>query len=89
MQNVIYAATRYGYCVQVLAGGKVVHEYSAGNCWKESTTTIDPQSPHAVRRHQLRCWARQTAGEIAKERGIPPKQIEYDADLEASLKDKS
>jgi hypothetical protein len=82
VQNVIYAATRYGYCVQVLDDGKVVHEYSAGNCWKESSAVIDPKSRHAVRRHKLRCWAKQTAGQIAKERGIPPKQIEYDADLE-------
>ena len=89
MLSIIYAATRCGYCVQVLDGGQIVHEYSAGNCWKESTTTIDPKSPHAVRRHQLRCWARQTAGQIAKERGIPAKQIAYDADLETSLKDKS
>jgi hypothetical protein len=82
MQNVIYAATRYGYCVQVHDGGKVIDERSAGNCWRESPTIIDPQSPHAVRRHVLRCWAKQTAGQIAKERGIPPKQIAYDADLE-------
>ncbi len=82
MQSVIYAATRYGYCVQVLDGGQVVYEYTAGNCWKESSSIIDPKSPHAVRRHQLRCWSRQTAGQIAKERGIPPKQIGYDADLE-------
>ena len=86
MQTVSYAATRYGYCVQVIDGGKIVYEYSAGNCWKESPTVIDLNSRHAVRRHQLRCWARQTAGKIAKERGILPKQITYDANLEAGLK---
>jgi hypothetical protein len=85
MQNVIYAATRYGYCVQVHDGGKVVHSYSAGNCWKESSSIIDPNSHHAVRRHQLRCWAKQTAGQIAKERSISPKQIEYNADLESQI----
>jgi hypothetical protein len=82
MQSVIYAATRYGYCVKVLDGGQVIHECSAGNCWKESPTVIDPTSPHAIRPYRLRAWAKSTAGQIAKERGIPPKQIEYDADLE-------
>ncbi len=32
MQFVIYAATRCGYRVQVIDGGEIVHEYSAGNC---------------------------------------------------------
>lgn len=85
MQSVSYAANRYGYCVQVIDGGQVVYEYAAGNCWKESTTVIDPASPHAVRRYKLRFWAKQTAGQVAKERGIPPKQIAYDADLEDQL----
>ena len=85
MQSVIYAATRYGYCVQVLDGGQVIYECSGGNCWRESPTIIDPESPHAARRHLLRCWAKQTAGRIAKERGIPPKQIEYDTDLESQF----
>ena len=82
MQSVSYAATRYGYCVQVLDGGQVVHEYSAGNCWQESQTVIAPVSQNAVKLRQLKRWAKQTAGEIAKERGIPAKQIEYDLDLE-------
>ncbi len=43
MQTVSYAATRYGYCVQVLDGGQVVYEYSAGNCWKESPDRHRPQ----------------------------------------------
>ena len=43
---------------------------------------IDPASPHAVKLGQLKRWAKQTAGEIAKERGIPAEQIEYDPDLE-------
>ena len=85
MQTVVYAATRYGYCVQVIDGEQVVYECSGGNCWKESPTIIDPGSPHAARRHLLRCWAKQTAGQIAKERGIPPKEIKYDADLESQF----
>ena len=31
----------------------------------------------------MKRWAKQTAGEVANERGIPAKRIEYDADLEA------
>ncbi len=85
MQFVIYAATRYGYRVQVFNGSEIVHEYSAGNCDKESQTFIDPSSPNAVGLRQLRRWAKQTAGEIAKERGIA--QVQYDPDLEAELKE--
>ena len=85
MQTVIYAATRYGYCVQVLDGGQIIYEYIAGNCWRDSPTIIDPTSRHAVRAYRLRAWAKSTAGQIAKERGIPPKQIEYDADLESQF----
>jgi hypothetical protein len=82
MPTVLYAATKHGYCVQVIDGGQVVDEYTAGNCWQESQTVIDPSSPHAVPMPQLKHWARQTAREIARERGIPTKQIEYDPDLE-------
>jgi hypothetical protein len=87
MQNVIYAATGYGYSVQVIDGGEVVYEYMAGNHQRESQTFVDPRSSNAVRLSQLRRWAKQTAGEIAKERKISAKQIEYDADLEAQLKE--
>ena len=31
MKNVIYAATPFGYAVQVLDGSEVSYEYSAGN----------------------------------------------------------
>jgi hypothetical protein len=89
MQTVIYAATKFGYCVQVIDSGKIVHEYAAGNCWNESQTVIDPKSPGAAMLSQIRRWARQTARDIAKERGIPANWIEYDPDLEASLKEKS
>jgi hypothetical protein len=87
MQTVIYAATRFGYTVQVIDGGQVVYEYSAGNCQKESQTIVDPGSPGAVRLSQLKRWARQTAREIANERGIPAERIAYDPDLEATLKE--
>lgn len=87
MQTISYAATRWGYCVQVIENSRIVYEYTAGNCWKESTTVIDPDSSHAVRHSILRAWARQTAGQIAKERGIPPTQVQHDFDLEAQLKE--
>jgi hypothetical protein len=82
MPSVLYAATRYGYCVQVIDGGQIVDEYSAGNCWQESSSVIDPSCPHAVPVPQLKHWAKQTAREIARERKIPAKQIAYDPDLE-------
>jgi len=86
MQFVIYAATRCGYSVQVIHdGGEIVHEYSAGNCEQESQTFIDPSSPNAVGLRQLKRWAKQTAREIAEERGIA--QVQYDPDLEAELKE--
>jgi hypothetical protein len=87
MRSVIYAATGCGYCVQVIDGGEVVYEYTAGNHQKESQAVIDPSSPRAVKHGQLKRWARQTACEIANERGIPATLIEYGADLEAQFKD--
>ena len=82
MQTVIFAASRYGYTVQVIHdGGNIVHEYSAGNCCQESQTVVEPRSPNAVSLRQLRRWAKQTAGEIAKERGIPAARVQYDPDL--------
>jgi len=85
MQRVIYAATIYGYGVQVIDSSEIVHEYLAGNCEKESQTFIDPTSSNAVGLRQLKRWARQTAAEIAQERGIRIKRVEYDDDLEAQL----
>jgi len=35
----------------------------------------------------LKRWARQTAGEVAKKRGIPTNRIAFDPDLEAQLKE--
>jgi hypothetical protein len=87
MQAIIYAATRFGYTVQVIDAGQIVCEYSAGNCEKESSTVVEPGSPGAVRLRQLKHWAKQTAGEIAEKRAIPATRIEYDADLESTLKD--
>ena len=87
MRSVIYAATDCGYCVQVIDGGEIVHEYTAGNHQRESQTFVDRRSPQAVRLSQLKRWAKQTAREIAKERGIPADRITFDPDLEAQLKE--
>ena len=89
MQKVIFAATKFGYCVQVIDHGQIIHEYTAGNCWNESQAVIDPKSPGAAKLSQIKRWAVQTAKEIAQERGIPLDRMEYDPDLEASLKEKS
>ena len=39
----------------------------------------------SVKPTQLKRWAKQTAGEIAEERGIPAQQIEWDARLRDDL----
>ena len=57
MRTVNFAATRYGYCCQVIDRGQIVYEYFAGNCQQESQTVIDPGSPNAVSLPQLRRWA--------------------------------
>ena len=87
MQTVAFAATRFGYCVQVIQGFDVVYDYTAGNHRGESQTFVDPRSPNAVPLRQLRRWAKQTAGEVANERGIPADQIAFDPDLESQLKE--
>lgn len=87
MKTVSYAATQFGYCVQAIDGGQIVHEYMAGNHQGESQTFVAPRSPNAVWLSQLKRWAKQTTGEIAEERGIPMNQVEYDPDLEAQLKE--
>ena len=74
-RNIIFAATRFGYIVQVLDAGDIAYEYSAGNCSQESQTFIEPGSLNAVSRRQLNIWAKQTAGEIAKAQGIPPGRV--------------
>ena len=83
MRTISYAATRHGYCVQVIDGGEVVYEYTAGNCRTESQAVIAPGSPGAVSRSQLRRWAKQTAEEMAEE--LLANRVEYDPDLEAQL----
>lgn len=87
MQSVIYAATRFGYAVRVIDGGEIVNECTAGNCQQDFQAVVALASVNAVKLRQLRRWAKQTAGEIAEERGIPASRVEYDADLEDALKE--
>jgi hypothetical protein len=87
MQTVIYAATKYGYAVQVVDGNGIDYEYTAGNHQLESQAVTAPRSRNSVKLSQLRRWAKQTAGEIAHKRGVPANRVEYDADLEATLKE--
>jgi len=86
MQAVHYAATRLGYCVQVVDNGQIVDEFSTGNSRHDSQVVVDAGSPGAVSLRQLRRWAKQTAGEIAEERGI--ERVQYDPDLEADLNER-
>lgn len=88
-QSVSYAATRFGYCVQVIDDGEVAYEYTAGNHQKDSAMAVAPGSPGAMTLAQLKCAAKRTAEEIAEERGIPISRIEYDTDLEAQLKEQN
>ena len=83
MRTVSYAATRFGYVVQVIDNGEVISEYTAGNSQQDSQAFIAPGSPGAVSRSQLRRWAKQTAEEMAEE--LLANRVEYDPDLEAQL----
>ena len=83
MRTISYAATEYGYCVQVIDGGRPIFEYTAGNSQHDSQAFIAPGSPGAVSRLQLRRWAKQTAEEMADE--LLANRVEYDPDLEAQL----
>ena len=85
MKTIRYAATRYGYCVQVIDDGEIVYEYTAGNCQTESQAVIDPSSRSRQTSTTSKRWAKQTADQIAEERGIPISRVEYDPDLEAQL----
>jgi hypothetical protein len=83
MRTVSYAATRYGYYVQIMEGNRPIFEYTAGNSQHDSQAFIAPGSPGAVSRSQLRRWAKQTAEEMAEE--LLANRVEYDPDLEAQL----
>lgn len=67
----------------MIANGEVIQEYAAGNCQTDSQAFIDPGSPGAVSRSQLRRWAKQTAEKMAEE--LLTNRVEYDPDLEAQL----
>jgi hypothetical protein len=85
-RSIVYAATQFGYAVQVIEDGLIIYEYTAGNCQWDSQTAVAPGSRGAMNLEQLKHLARQTATEIAEERGIPISRVEYDTDLEVQLK---
>lgn len=85
MRTVQYAATRYGYCVQIVQDGEIVLGYSAGNCLLESQTVVAPRSRNAISLCQLKRWARETADGIARKQRI--SRVRYDPDLEKELRE--
>jgi hypothetical protein len=87
MKHIIYAATEYGYTVQIIEGSEVKDEFNFGNHRKDSTVTLDNlASKDCLPPHMLEKFAQLTAHEIGKERGIT--SIEHDDDLETTLKER-
>lgn len=82
---ITYGASPYGYTVQVMRGDKIVDEYTAGNNAHESTGVVALDSPACEEFATLQKWARQTALEIAEERGISLERVFEEADLGAEL----
>lgn len=87
LRSISYAASVYGYVVQVLEAGEIKDEYHAGNHAKESQTYVAPGSPNAESLRTLKSQAKRTALEMAEEWGIPKSKVEYDSDLEEHLKE--
>lgn len=79
--EIIYSANRYGYVVHVVMGGEVIDEYHAGNCYGDSTSSIEPHSIGAAHPNTLRAWALQTAKDTADEYRLPYSKIIYEAGL--------
>lgn len=77
---VLWAATPFGYGVQLIEGGKIIDEYTAGNSPFDSTERLWPAHPDAVEPDELRRMAEQTAREMAD--GADVDECE---DLEAEL----
>jgi hypothetical protein len=86
-RHILYAATAYGYTVQLLAGNEVVEAYSFGNHANDSTASVPPHSPNALDIRTIRRFTKKTAYELGREKNIPIESIEYDADLEDALKE--
>lgn len=84
-KHILYAATAYGYTVQLLAGDEIVEEYSFGNHANDSTASVPLHDPAALGIRTIRRFARKTAYELGREKGIG--LIEYDHDLEDALKE--
>ena len=81
MKTISYASNQWGYFVQVCDDGKIIEEYHAGNHQRDSQLTVPLNSPNVVKPAKLLQMARQTAKEMAVERGIAKKDVQYDSDL--------
>ncbi len=77
-----YGSGLTGYRVQVIRSGRVESEYSAGNNRHDSQVWLPAGHDNAVSPAQLAKFARQTALEMADERGIPHDCVGYDPDLD-------
>lgn len=84
---ILWAAAPGGYRVQVVVDGKVVEDYSAGNCRFESQTYVPVGSANAWSVKEVRWGAKRTAEEFARQRNLPKSAICEDADLYEMLKD--
>ena len=87
MKNTIicYAANEWGYIVQVCLDGKIIYEYRAGNCTKESQTTVLPRSSDAEAPQTLARFAKQTALQTAREYKVVRENVIYDSDLHEDI----
>ncbi len=80
---ICYAASPYGYAVQVVKGGNLIDEQHFGNLSQDSTETVSPDSPYAVSEDELLAMAERAAKEIAAEHGVDA--VFYDEDLANEL----
>lgn len=91
--HVIHAACERGYKIQVWQRQgedkilKMVHEYNGGNHQRDSTLYVPLDSSDCMSAEDLLVMAKGTAMEVAAEHGIHGSKVQYDHDLESSLKE--
>ena len=68
-------ANGYGYQVEVMVSGRIVHEYFAGNHPNDSEECLEPDDPFAVPEPEIRKFAQSTAERLAEEFKIPVKLV--------------
>jgi hypothetical protein len=72
---VTWYANKYGYQVEVLERGQIIHEYFAGNHPHDSEEVLEPSDPLAVPEQEIRQFAQSTAEQIADEFSIPVSMV--------------